>query len=72
MNIFNNNNKFIDSKYPAISEELINKLMYDFPNRLPTDKISEFELGILIGQQRVITKLINEKQYNERDNLLDT
>lgn len=69
MDIFNN--RFIDSKYPAISDELINKLMYDFPDKLPTDKISEFELGVLIGQQKVITKLINEKQYNERNNVLD-
>ena len=69
MDIFNN--RFIDSKYPAISDELINKLMYDFTDKLPTDKISEFELGVLIGQQKVITKLINEKQYNERNNVLD-
>lgn len=71
MDIFNNDNKFTDLKYPPISGELINKLMGDFPNKLPTDKISEFELGVLIGQQRVITKLINEKQYNERNDLLD-
>ena len=44
-------------EYPRITEALINKLKEEYPNKLPTKLISEYELGYLIGQQSVIDKL---------------
>lgn len=53
--------------YPAISNELIECLKNSFPNQLPTEYISDFELGVLIGEQKVIDKMIAEKDYNENE-----
>ncbi len=54
-------------KYPNISNELIECLKSTFPNKLPLKQISEFELGVLIGQQRVIDQLKIEKEYQEKE-----
>lgn len=59
------------SYYPIISDKLIECLKKDFPNQLPKMKISEFELGILVGNQQVIDKLIYEKERNENRDLED-
>ena len=56
------NNK---ENYPNISNRLIECLERDFKDILPRTYKTEFELGILIGQQQVIDKLKIEKQYNE-------
>ena len=56
------NNK---NNYPNISDRLIECLERDFKDKLPRTYKTEFELGILIGQQQVIDKLKIEKQYNE-------
>lgn len=53
--------------YPAISDELIKSLERDFPNRLPEEYINDYELGILIGEQKIISKLKFEKEYNEKE-----
>lgn len=55
------------NKYPAISDKLLECLMIDFPNQLPTNYVDKYELGILIGQQQVINKLKVEKAYNENE-----
>ena len=53
--------------YPNISDKLIECLESTFPNKLPLKQISEFELGVLIGQQRVIDQLKIEKEYQEKE-----
>ena len=53
--------------YPSISDKLIECLERDYPNVLPNKYISEFELGIKIGEQNVIKKLKFEKGYNEHE-----
>ena len=52
--------------YPEISDKLIECLERDFPNKLPRQKISEYELGVLVGRMDVIDKLKVEKDYNEK------
>ncbi len=52
------------SYYPHISDKVIKCLQNDFPNQLPKTKITEFELGVLVGNQQVIDKLIFEKERN--------
>lgn len=59
-----------EKTYPPISDKLIKCLERDFKDILPRTYKTEFELGILIGQQQVIDKLKIEKQYNE-ENILD-
>lgn len=54
--------------YPPISDKLIQSLESDFPNKLPTNYIDSYELGVLIGQQNIINKLKIEKLYNEESN----
>lgn len=49
--------------FPYIEDNLIKALELTYPNTLPTKEISPYELGILIGQQRVIDKLKYEKSY---------
>ena len=51
--------------YPNINDLLIECLERDFPNKLPTNYIDSFELGVLLGQQKVIEKLKAEKLYQE-------
>lgn len=51
--------------YPIITDELINCLKRDFPDKIPRYNLSEFLLGTLVGQQLVIDKLIHEKSLNE-------
>ena len=51
--------------YPAVSDRLIKCLERDFPGKLPDKYVDSYNLGFLIGQQSIITKLKNEKNYNE-------
>lgn len=53
------------SNYPNINYKLIDKLKIDYPNKLPDKKISEYELGYLIGQQSIIEKLEFELKEQE-------
>ena len=46
----------METDYPYISDELLNRLIKDNPNTLPTTPLSDFELGKLIGKQELITK----------------
>lgn len=55
------------TNYPVITDELINCLQRDFPNKLPTTSIDNFELGRLVGQQDILEKLLAEKNYNENE-----
>lgn len=55
--------------YPVITNELIECLQRDFPDKIPRKQLSEFELGKLVGHQEVVDKLIVEKEYNEDKNL---
>lgn len=55
------------TKYPVISDDLINALETDFPNKLPQNYVDEFELGKLLGQQEVINKLKAEKEFIEKE-----
>lgn len=52
-------------KYPEITEELIECLRKDFPDKLPRNFKDAYEFGVLVGQQQVIDKLVLEKQFNE-------
>lgn len=54
-----------DNIYPNISDKLIECLEKDFPNKLPTKYVDSYELGVLVGIQKVIEKLKAEKAYNE-------
>lgn len=60
-----------DSYYPEFSNKLIEKLIDDFPNKLPDKQISEYELGFLIGQQSIIKKLKFEYDKFETMDSLD-
>lgn len=55
------------SFYPSFSIKLIDRLIEDFPNRLPEKQISDFELGYLIGQQSIIKKLQFEYDKAEKE-----
>ena len=59
------------NNYPYISDELIYKLKQDFPNELPKNEVTPFELGRLIGQQQVIEKLTVEQQITEGKDFRD-
>jgi hypothetical protein len=52
--------------YPEISDRLIECLDRDFPDKLPRQQLTEFELGMLVGRMNVIDKLKLEKEYNEK------
>ena len=56
---------FKNDGYPVISNRLLDCLKFDFPDSLPRKNISEYELGVLVGQQQVIDKLISEKNFME-------
>jgi len=52
-----------------MTSNVIHWLEIKFPNHLPIKKVSEYELGILVGQQQVIEDLkvklkIEEDSYN--------
>jgi hypothetical protein len=51
--------------YPIIDDLLIECLQRDFPDKLPNTYVNDFQLGVLLGQQNVIEKLITEKMYQE-------
>ena len=57
--------------YPAISDELIKSLERDFPNKLPEGFVNDYELGVLIGEQKIINKLKFEKDFNEKEAVED-
>ena len=59
------------NSYPFISDELIRKLQEDFPNQLPKNEVSAFELGKRVGHQEVIEKLIVEQQITEGKDFRD-
>lgn len=42
---------------PAIPKDLLDYLQVVFPNKLPDNTVDPCDLGILIGQQRVIQHL---------------
>lgn len=63
------NSNIHNYNYPLISDKLIESLQRDFPNKLPTKQLNDFEIGRLIGQQDIINKLIVEKEYNEEEKL---
>ena len=54
-------------EYPQIDDLLIECLERDFPDKLPKNFKDMYELGILIGQQKVINKLKAEKEYQENN-----
>lgn len=54
---------------PAVTREMVKYLRQVFPDKLPDIKISDRELGALIGQQKVITHLAALLQ-NQEDDLL--
>jgi len=56
---------FRNDNYPVISNKLLDCLKFDFPDSLPRKNITEFELGVLVGQQQVIDKLLTEKKFME-------
>lgn len=61
------NHNYQQTKYPAISDELIKSLQADYPNTIPLKYVDDYEQGKLAGQQEVINKLIAEKTFNENE-----
>lgn len=51
--------------YPPIPDSLIECLCRDFPDKLPREELSSFQLGIKLGEQRVIDKIKFEKSEME-------
>jgi len=49
-------------------EEVIEVLISKYPNGLPKNHVSDFELGRLIGQQDVIRFLIGQLEVLENKN----
>ena len=68
MEDFENENYFQTENinFPPISDKLIESLEKIFPDKLPLKQVSDFELGVLIGQQKVISKLKVEKENQEQ------
>jgi hypothetical protein len=62
-------NSSLTNNYPIIQDTLIEALRNTFPNTLPEHYISDFDLGVLVGEQKVINKLIAEKEYNETQHI---
>lgn len=62
--------KYSNAVYPYISDRLIQCLQHDFEDKLPRKYKDSYELGILIGQQQVIDKLIMEKNFREEQELI--
>lgn len=58
--------KMKEDLYPEFSDQLIKRLVNDFPDRLPDKQISDFDLGFKIGQQSIIKKL--KFEYNKFEN----
>lgn len=56
-------------KFPLISDKLIDCLESLYPNKLPLNQVTDFQLGILLGQQQVINKLKTEKEIQENNEL---
>ena len=52
----------MNNKYEALEQSIIDALLEDFPNALPTHEVTPFEFGRLIGQQEIIRKLQIEYQ----------
>ena len=53
--------------YPFINESLIKTLMRDFPDVLPENELTYFEIGRLVGRQDVIKKLRAEFNKQQED-----
>ncbi len=54
--------------YPYISGSLIKCLKNDFQDKLPRKFTDAYELGVLVGQQQVIDKLVLEKRFKDKEN----
>lgn len=59
----------MDKNFPLITDKLINCLVTLYPDKLPLNQITDFQLGVLIGQQQVINKLKSEKELQENNEL---
>lgn len=57
----------LNQYYPDISERLIKCLKRDFQDKLPRKFLDAYELGVLVGQQQVIDKLILEKRFRDKE-----
>ena len=53
--------------YPPISEQLIQRLIEDFPDKIPREEQSLFNYGFRAGVQSVIDKLIFEYQQQQKE-----
>lgn len=51
---------------PAISKELLEYLQRSFPNKLPDNPVSPEQLGVLVGQQKVINHLQAQLKLQEK------
>lgn len=47
------------------AQQILQFLTTKFPNKLPFEKISEFDLGVLVGQQQVIEDLKVKLKYED-------
>ena len=44
---------------------LLQYLLKAFPNILPDSEVSPYELGVLVGQQEVVSKIIQKAKLEE-------
>ena len=45
---------------------LLTYLLKAFPNKLPEDEVTPYELGVLVGQQEVVSKIIQKAKLEEQ------
>jgi hypothetical protein len=55
--------------YPLIPEAVIIYLEEVFPNKYPTDELTQYQLGKGAGNQEVIQHLKQVKQWSEEQNV---
>lgn len=56
---------------PEIPEQLLKALEARYPNKLPDGLVSEAQLALLIGQQRVVQLLRRTFEQQQRGILVD-
>ncbi len=46
---------------------LLQYLLKAFPNKLPDHEVTPYELGVLVGQQEVVSKIIQKAKLEEKE-----
>jgi len=67
MNFIDSNIEDNTEGYSHIPEALLIQLQKDYPNQLPEEDIKSFDLGVLVGMQKIIQRLISENEHNKSE-----